>query len=203
MKKKLLLILSVTILFLACAAQAEEEELPTFTSIQDALLNADGNVFIVGNEEYIVLILDMHGRYIRMAVLLDDYAKEIYKASTEEDSNVFNVEAFNDYAYTLPISMTEEITETPMDQDELDGLIGKTIQDLMDDGFSDEMMIDKEELEFPVHIYLDNGFYWYVFEVDDASSGYPSLMTVKSGEFIGLSRAAFEMDMQEQLPDPQ
>ena len=195
LKIALLLILTAAILCLACVAQAEEKELPAFTSIQDVLDHGEGNVFIVGHADTIVLILDMDGRYFRMAALLDDHAKELYRASTGED--------FNDYAYTLPFSMTEEITETPMDQAELDGLIGKTIQELMDAGFSKEMIIDKEELESPVHICLDKGFFQYVFEVEDASSGYPYLMTVTSGKLNGFSRAAFEIDTQEKPADLQ
>ena len=203
LKIALLLILTAAILCLACVAQAEEKELPAFTSIRDVLDHGEGNVFIVGHADTIVLILDMDGRYFRMAALLDDRAKELYRASTGEDFNVSDMEAFNDYAYTLPFSMTEEITETPMDQAELDGLIGKTIQELMDAGFSKEMIIDKEELESPVHIYLDNGIYQYAFEVEDASSGYPYLMTVTSGKLNGFSRAAFEIDTQEKPADPQ
>ena len=59
------------------------------------------------------------------------------------------------------------------------------------------MIIDKEELEAPVHVCLESGLFRYAFEVDHADSGYPSIMTVKNGKFSGFSRAAFDLAIQE------
>ena len=73
----------------------------------------------------------------------------------------------------------------------------------MDEGFGDEMIIDKNVMESPVHIYLESGLYKYEFEVTDADSGYPYLMTIKSGKCIGFSGAAFSPDIREVFPDLQ
>ena len=64
-------------------------------------------------------------------------------------------------------------------------------------------MIDQDEIAFPVHICLEYGSYQYAFEVTDAASGYPYLMTIKSGKFNGLSRTAFNPDIPEENADLQ
>ena len=111
MKKIILLIISLAILCPACAAQATGKEPPAFTSVRDVLDYAEGNAEIVAHEDYIVLILEMDGRRIRMVTLPDDHAKDLYKTATGETYSVSAMEAFNDYAYTLPFSYTEELTE--------------------------------------------------------------------------------------------
>ena len=135
MKKIIWMILSVIILCLACAAQASGKEPPAFTSIRDVLDHTEGNVAIVGHEDYTVLILEADGRYIRMAALSDGHAKDLYKAAAGEIFSVSAMEAFSDYAYTLPFSYTEELDEKPKSQTELDDLKGKTVRELMDEGF--------------------------------------------------------------------
>lgn len=198
MKKTVLLILSVIILCTACAAQAAEGELPVFTSIRDALDSTEGYAEIREHEDYIVLILEMDDRYIRMVVLPDDHAKELYRAVDAEHSSAA-MEAFDEYAWTLPLSYTEELPEKPMSQAELDGLKGKTFQELMDGGFGREMILPESEVEAPAAICLEYGFYRYEFEVDHADSGDPRIMTIRSGKFDGLSRSAFDPDGQEIL----
>ena len=202
MKKIISLILAGLILCLAYAAQAAGEELPAFTSVRDVLDHTEGNLEIVSHEGYTVLILEADGRYIRMAALSDDHARDLYKAATGEDYSVSAMEAFNDYTYTLPFCYTEELNQMPKSRAELDGMKGKTVQELMDEGFGKEMIIGKDEIGSPVHICLENGFYKYEFEVDNAASGYPDLMTVRSGKFDGFSRSAFVIDDLEKPSDP-
>ena len=203
MKKILSLIFSVIILCAACAAQATGEEPPAFTCVRDVLDHAGDNAVVEGHEDDTVLILETSGRYFRMVALADDHAKELYQAATGEDYSLSAMEAFNDYTWTLPFSYTEELAETPKSQAELDALKGKTIQDLMDEGFGKEMIIDHDEIMNPVHIYLEYGFFRYVFEVNNAASGDPHIMTIKTGKLCGFSRAAFDIDNPEKPSDPQ
>ena len=202
MKKTLLLVLSAIILCLACAAHAAGKEPPAFASVRDVLERTEGYLEIVGGEEYIVLILEEDGRYIRMAALTDDHAKDLYQAATGEDYSVSAMEAYNDYTYTLPFSYMEELDDTPMNQAELDGLKGKTVQELFDEGFGEEI-INQDEIGAPVHIFLEKGLFRYEFELDHAASGDPRIMTVRSGKYYGFSRSAFDVDLQENLSGPQ
>ena len=197
MKKTASVILSVIILWAACVAQAEEKGLPLFASIRDALDSTEGYAGIVEHEDYIVLILETEDKTIRMAVLLDDHAKELYKIAEATDYSISAREALNEYAWSLPPDYTEELTEAPKSQAELDGLKGKTVQELMDEGFGKEIIVSESELAAPSAIQLECGFYRYAFEVTDAASGDPQLMTVRSGKPDGYSRAAFVLDMYE------
>lgn len=195
MKKTVLLILAVIILCTVCAAQAAGKELPAFTSIRNALDSTEGYAEIREREDYIVLILEMDGRYIRIAVMLDDHAKDLCRAGEAENYSTAAMEAFDEYAWNLPLSYTGEL-DRPLSQAELDRLKGKTLQELMDDGFGREMIVSESELEAPTAIDLEYGFYRYEFVVDQAASGDPRIMTIRSGKLNGLSRSAFDMDEQ-------
>ena len=197
MKKTALLVLSAIILCAVCVSQAEGKELPVFASIQEVIDSTDCHLEIHDHSDHIVLILEKDGRYIRMVTLLDDQAKDLYKNIEAEDHSITAIKAFEKYAWALPLSYTEDLPDVPKRQTELDELKGKTIRELMDEGFGKEIIINKDEIAFPVHIYLEYGSYKYEFEVTDAASGDPQIMTVKSGKFDGLSRTAFDSDNQE------
>ena len=201
MKKIALLVLSV-ILCTACIAQAAEKELPVFASIWDVLDSTESYLSIQDHHDYLVLVLEMDDRHFRMVTLLDDHAKELYKAAEAQDYSTPAMEAFDEYAWTLPIVYTEELSETPISQDELDELKGKTIQELMNNGFGDEMILYESELAAPVSILLEYGSYKYEFKVTNASGGDPYLMTIKDAKYNGFSRSAFDIDIQEILSNP-
>ena len=48
-----------------------------------------------------------------VAVLLDGRAKDLYRTAQAEDYSTSAMEAFNAYAWSLPLSYTEELTEKP------------------------------------------------------------------------------------------
>ena len=180
MKKIALLVLSV-ILCTACIAQAAEKELPVFASIRDVLDSTESYLSIQDHHDYLVLVLEMDDRHFRMVTLLDDHAKELYKAAEAQDYSTPAMEAFDEYAWTLPIVYTQE---------------------LMNNGFGDEMILYKSELAAPVSILLEYGSYKYEFKVTNASGGDPYLMTIKDAKYNGFSRSAFDIDIQEILSDP-
>ena len=193
MKKITLLVLSVIILCTVRIARAAEKERPVFTSARDVFDSTEGDAANRACEDYIVLILETDNRHIRMVTLLDDHAKELYKAIEADDYSISAMEAFNEYALALPLSYAEELPEAPKSRAELDELKGKTVQELQDEGFG-EMILSGNISEAPAAIDLEYGFYKYEFEVTNGASGYPQSMTVKSGKFNGYSRAAFDID---------
>lgn len=193
MKKTALMALTAVILCTACAAPTEGIGLPVFTSVRDVLDSTEGyEVTIHEHESDIVLILEMDGRNIRMGVRLDGHAKNLYKTLRETDFSAPAREAFEAYAWTLPLSFTEEL-EAPLTRAELDGLAGKTLRELMDAGFGEEMILSPEQLASPVSISLEYGFYKYEFDVTNIASGDPYIMTVRSVKPNGFSRAAFRI----------
>ena len=195
MKKIAMLILSVFILCTAFSAQAEENGLPVFASIRDVIDSTEGYLEIRDRREYVALILETDSGYVRMATLTDDHAKELYKAVEAEEHSLSEIKAFEDYAWALPLSYTEKLVP-PKSQAELDALTGKTVQELMDEGFGKEIILTAEQMANPVSISLEYGFYSYEFEVENGATGYSYLMTVKSGKLNGFSRTAFDIDIQ-------
>ena len=135
MKKTVSLVLSVIILCAICVSQAEGKELPAFASIQEVIDSADNHIEIRDHSNAVVLILEKDGRYFRMVTLLDDHAKELYQFVEAENHSITDIRTFEKYARALPLSYTEELPDVPKSQAELDELNGKTIQELMDEGF--------------------------------------------------------------------
>ena len=193
MKKTALLILTVIILCAVCAAQAEGNGLPVFASIQDVLDSTTVELTVQDHQDNVVLLTEMDGRYIRMVTLLDDHAKDLYKAVEADDHSAADIKAFEAYAWALPLSYTEELPDIPKSQAELDALKGKTVQELQDEGFGIIILSGNTE-EVPTVINLEYGSYKYEFEVTNGASGYPQFMTINSGKFIGFSHAAFLID---------
>ncbi len=193
MKKTALLILTVIILCTVCAVQAEGNGLPVFASIQDAIDSTNVDLTVQDHQDNVVLLMEMDGRYIRMVTLLDDHAKDLYKAVEAEEHSDADIKAFEAYAWALPLSYTEELPDVPKSQAELDALKGKTVQELQDQGFGIIILPHNYE-ENPDIINLEYGSYKYEFEVTNGASGYPQFMTIKSGKFIGFSYAAFHID---------
>ena len=195
MKKTALLILSFIILCTACAAQAAGEWLPVFASIREAIDSTDGCAVIRDTDDYSLLLLELEGRYFRIVTLLDDHAKDLHKAAEAEPegSRTPALEVFDEYAWALPVSYTEELPDKPKSQADLDALKGKTVQELQDNGFG-IMILTGDISEIPDVIALDCGFYRYAFEVTNGESGYPQYMTIKSGKFDGFSYDALDID---------
>ena len=200
MKKIALLVLSVIILCTISIAAAEEEQ-PVFASVQDVFDSTESDVANRICEDYVVLILEMDHRYIRMVTLLDDHAKDLYQAIEADGHSISAMEAFNEYALALPLSYTEELPEAPKSQAELDELKGRTVQELQDEGFG-EIILSGNISEALDAIDLEYGFYKYEFEVTNGASGYPQFMIIESGKFNGFSRYAFDIENQKKLSDP-
>lgn len=196
MKKPALLILSLIILCTACAAQAAENGLPAYASIRDALDSTDCYAEIRDNEDSVVLILCMEDRYIRIITLPDDYAKALYRAAEAKDFSRPAMEAFDAYAWKLTPAVIEELPGTPKSQAELDGLIGKSVRDLINEGFGEEILVSEGGWENPTHIELEYGLFRYAFEVTVPSDDLKEMMVLRA-EYSGLSRAAFAADIQE------
>ena len=192
MKRKAMVILCVICLCAACTAQAAGSGLPAFTSVRDALDSTEGYAVIRDNEEYIVLILEADGRYFRVVTFLDSRAKELYRAAMADYSTAA-MEAFDEYAWSLPAGSVRELPEAPLGQAELDGFIGKKLRELMDMGFGRELILSGDPSEPPAAVSLEYGLYRYEFEVTEGASGDPELMAVLGAKFDGVSSAAFEI----------
>lgn len=75
----------------------------------------------------------------------------------------------NAYVKTLPISYSEAFTAVPMDQAEMDALIGKTIGELREAGYEDrESDTEGDKIIYVMRV----GLFDYSFEVDADFDAY-------------------------------
>ncbi len=160
-------------------------------SFREAVEAEGDHASIACDIDYLAAVTDRDGKYIRMITLLDDHAKELYMAALAEADSNEALRAFDTYAWSLPVSYTEEITAVPKDQAELDGLAGKTVGELMEEGYAFYGIGGGEGL--PTLVDLSYGIFIYEFEADvpfeyyqaqDSWDGMENFR-VKSGKLSG------------------
>lgn len=155
-----------------CGAPARraEQPAPAAGSFREAADAVGDFAAISGNMDYLAVAAEKGGRYYRSVTLLDDRAKELYMAAIAEGSTFAEYEAFEAYAWDLPVCYTEELTAKPKDQAELDALAGKTIGELLNEGYSYYGIGGGEGL--PTVVDLQSGLFIYEFEVDASFEQY-------------------------------
>ena len=183
-----------------CGAPLRREDPSLPASFRDAV-EAAGEFFSIGGDiEYLAVLTEKDGKFIRLVTLLDDHAKELYMAAMAAEDSGETYEAFQAYAWSLPVTYTEELTVKPKEQAELDTLAGKTVGELLAEGYSFYGIGGGENL--PTTVDLSYGLFNYEFEVDASfekyreNEGWDGLedMKVKSGKLSGFSALATNLD---------
>lgn len=153
-----------------CGAPSRQEDRPLFTSFRDAVEAAGEDAAVGGGTEYLTVVAEKDGRYYRTVTILDDRAKELYTAAMAAADSDAGLEAFQTYAWSLPVCYTEEITEKPKDQAELDAQTGKTVGELLEEGYAFCCIGGGENV--PIVADLSYGLFVYEFEVDASFGEY-------------------------------
>ena len=183
-----------------CGAPARPVNRNQAVSFRDAVDAAGDMVTVGGDIDYLAAVTEKNGKYIRMVTLPDDHARELYMAAMGAEDSGEAYEAFQAYAWSLPVTYTEEITARPKDQAELDALAGKTVDEITGEGYSIYGSGGGEGL--PTFVDLSNGLFNYEFEIDASFEEYLERMdrddlgslTVKSGKHSGFSSLATDLD---------
>ncbi len=194
MRKFTAVLAAISVLFFA-AAFAEEP-----MSFRDAVEAAGENAAVGGDIDYLAVAAEKDGRYFRTVTILDDKAKELYMAAMAADAPGAVHEAFEAYAWSLPVCYTEEIAVKPKDQAELDAQVGKTVGELAEQGYSHYG--DGGGKGFPTVVDMSSGLFLYAFEVDASFEEYLELdgwdglknLKVKSGKLCGFYMNATNLD---------
>ena len=144
-----------------CGAPVRQEAPMSFRDAVDAA----GEYAAVGCDmEALVVVAEQDGLYYRSVAMLDDRAKELYAAMMEAEDPDAAYEAFDAYAWSLPVSYTEQITASPKDREELETQAGKTVGELLEEGYAFYGIGGGEHL--PTCVFLSYGLFIYEFEVD-------------------------------------
>ena len=203
MKKMIAWILAVMMLCAAFGAMAEEGQMqPLFATVGDALEAAGENPIAGGEDDYYAVVTEKDGTYYRSIAETDDRYRELQQAiwNAEFDQIEAAFEAADEYTKTLPLVYSEAFTAVPIEQADLDGLVGKTVGELREMGYEDRQSgSDLDENEELIVVYvMRNGLFDYYFVIDADYDAYEKAMdegldgdlTVKSVKPYGLTGEA-------------
>ncbi len=196
MRKFITVLVAITVLFSSVALADGTLSI----SFRDAVDAAGEYAAVDSDIDYLAVAAEKDGRYYRAVTILDDRAKELYMAATSVENHGAGFDAFNAYAWSLPVCYTEEITAKPKDQAELDAQAGKTVGDLLEEGYSCYGIGGGENL--PTVVDLSFGLFIYEFEVDASFEQYREhgdwddveSMKVKSGKLTVFLNLAADLD---------
>ena len=118
------------------------------------------------NGEAIVATVEQDGNYFRVVALYDDRAKELFEASLS-DGDAYE---FGEYIRNLPVSYIERITAKPLEEAELNTLVGKTVGEAAALGYT--LCGSGGGEGSPVTVSLYKGFFDYEFDVDISFKDY-------------------------------
>ena len=183
-----------------CGAPLRGAARPESMTFRDAV-DAAGEFAAVGSDiDYLAVAAQNEGVFFRTVTILDDRAKELYMAVTAAADPGAAYEAFNEYAWSLPVCYTEEITAEPKAQQELDAQAGKTVGELQEEGYTFYGIGGGENV--PTVVDLSSGMFIYEFEVDASFDQYlehegwddVESMKVKSGSLSPSLSLAADLD---------
>ncbi len=183
-----------------CGAPLRPESQDRAVRFRDAA-DAAGEFVSVGVDlDYLTVVTEKNGKYIRTVTLPDDHARELYMAAMGAEDSGQAFETYRTYAWSLPVAYTEELTAKPKEQAELDALDGKTVGQLLEEGYSFYGIGGGENL--PTTVTLSYGLFSYEFETDASfeqyhdGEGWDGMeeMKVKGGRLSGFSSLATNPD---------
>ena len=183
-----------------CGAPFRPANRSEFMSFRDAVDAAGEDSAVGGDIDYLVVAAEKDGLYYRTVTMLDDRAKELYMATWAAEDSDAAFKAFNAYAWSLPVCYTEQITAKPKDQAELDAQSGKTVGELLEEGYSFYGIGGGENL--PTVADLSSGLFIYEFEVNASfeyyleHEGWDGLedLKVKNGKLSGFPSLATNLE---------
>ncbi len=184
-----------------CGAPAAREELPSFTCFSDAIVTEDLSL-VTMEAEYLAAAIRRDGKYYRVITMLDDHAKDLFRAALESEDPDEGLKAFDAYTWALPVDLVEEITAAPKEQAELDAQTGRTVGELESEGYY--ISGSGGGVGVPVTIDLSYGFFNYEFEADATFREYQEYkdrddlesLKLKNGRFSGFSYQATDLNLQ-------
>ena len=180
MMKKILPVLAAVMLLLSSAAAAEslpalpdeEPALPAFATMNEALAadKEPGTCFDTDGTA-VVMAMKAGEKYIRLITELDSRAQNLLERESKAGEGRYD--AFYNYVRELPVSRVEELPVLPLDQAELDALAGKTMRELLLEGFAPFAVWHEGEEPRARHVIeLSSGLYTYAFEFDMTDEDY-------------------------------
>ncbi len=211
MKKWFAMVLALVMICITMAVAEEGQLAPMYATLGEALeasesIPAEGGI----DGEYYAVVTEVGGAFYRHVADYDEKLKELGEAidavDFEEENFTEKLEAAfaaqAEYIRTMPIAYSEKFTAEPMEQAELDALTGKTLEELLADGFEEQASgTELDDNENIIIIYmLQKGLFNYSFTMDTDFEGYMKAqeegaegsLAVKSVKFGGIASQTFD-----------
>ena len=198
MKRILSLVLACALLLPLFGAFAEA---PLFATVGESREKAEWTGYYGLDASHYVLVVLSGVRVIRVVAELDEATSEQVYALLWADMPDEDMRAqINAIVDPLPVACTEDLTDLRMEQAELDALVGKSIQELLDAGFEESSAGYGGEDDAVVFT-LNRSVFEYEFTVNENTAAYEqaaeandySTLTVKSANYYGISHNAVDL----------
>lgn len=212
MKKMISLVLALVMLCTVLGVLAEEGHIaPLYATVGEALDDGmEGHVIAGGEGDYYAVVTQKDGKYYRSVAFYDEKAKELEEVSNNLD---FEAEDFFEkleaamnaaeaYRKTLPIAYSEQFTAQPLTNEEMEAMVGKTLYQLMEEGFEigsngtelgeEEEMLIVYSLRYGVFDYacvVDANFDQYIAAQEIGAEG---AFVVTGVKLAGITEFGFE-----------
>ncbi len=171
MKKTLAIILalSLVVCFLVACGNKKDNETPSadaasvdsFKTIGDIISNESAvyNQAASYNGKFIY-VFEMNGDYYRAVTPIDDKTSDaIFSLDMTKDDYQ---EKYNNLASPLVIEKIDSLNDQIVPQEELDKLVGKTCEELVNDGWSNDGEYNLDSMEF----WMNKGAFEYTVVLD-------------------------------------
>ena len=213
MKKLIALAMVVAMLFTALGVLAEEGQMaPLYATVGEALEDSAEDRVVAGGVpgEYYAVVTQKDGKYYRSVAICDEKLNELnealenldYEAEDFLEKHDAAMQAVDDYLKTLPIAYSEEFTAEPLTDEEMASMQGKSLSQLIEEGFEiGSNGTEPGEEDEPLIVYLlrygvydyrcvvDADFDQYIAAQDNGAEGD---LVVKSMSLAGITEWGFE-----------
>lgn len=213
MKKLIALAMVVVMLFTALGVLAEDGQMaPLYATVGEALEDSAEGRVVAGSipGEYYAVVTQKDGKYYRSVAIFDEKLNELnealenldYEAEDFFEKHEAAMQAVDDYLKTLPIAYSEEFTAEPLTDEEMASMQGKSLSQLIEEGFEiGSNGTEPGEEDEPLIVYLlrygvydyrcvvDADFDQYIAAQDNGAEGD---LVVKSMSLAGITECGFE-----------
>ena len=213
MKKLIALAMVVVMLFTVLGVLAEEGQMaPLYATVGEALEDSAEDRVVAGGVpgEYYAVVTQKDGKYYRSVAICDEKLNELnealenldYEAEDFFEKHEAAMQAVDDYLKTLPIAYSEEFTAEPLTDEEMASMQGKSLSQLIEEGFEiGSNGTEPGEEDEPLIVYLlrygvydyrcvvDADFDQYIAAQDNGAEGD---LVVKSMSLAGITEWGFE-----------
>ena len=151
---------------------SDRDTRPAFNNFGEALKAEPADVATYTDKSCITMV-ESAGVYYRFVTKYDNKAKKLWKEGQEQEpvDQVWPNQEFIDYVCTLPVKYDAEFTEQPLEQAELEQLVGKTVAEAEKAGYKFvSTRFDEEPAEITGT--LTKGYFEYQIIISESYDEY-------------------------------